>query len=97
MRQRLKRISLLSETQSAPVGWVSEALPITTRIQLAQPDGNGQNHTMTDYRRNRVPNGTYFFTVNLADRRSNLLVRHIDALRDAVRQLHASAPFHIDA
>ena len=52
---------------------------------------------MTDYRRNRVPGGTYFFTVNLADRRSELLVRHIDTLRDAVRQLRASAPFHIDA
>jgi putative transposase len=34
---------------------------------------------MPDYRRNRVPGGTFFFTVNLLDRRSNLLVRHIDA------------------
>ena len=76
---------------------MSEALPITTRIRLAQADGNGQNHAMTDYRRNRVASGTYFFTVNLADRRSDLLVRHIDALRDAVRQPRASAPFHIDA
>ena len=33
----------------------------------------------------------------LADRRSDLLIRHVDALRDAVRQLRASAPFHIDA
>ena len=76
---------------------MSEALPITTRIRLAQADGNGHNHAMTDYRRNRVPGGTYFFTVNRADRRGDLLVRHIDALRDAVRQLRASAPFHIDA
>jgi putative transposase len=52
---------------------------------------------MTDYRRNRVPGGTYFFTVNLTDRRSDLLVQHIDMLRDAVRTLRASAPFHIDA
>jgi putative transposase len=52
---------------------------------------------MTDYRRNRVPGGTYFFTVNLTDRRSDLLARHIDTLRDAVRTLRASAPFHIDA
>ena len=76
---------------------MSEALPITTPIRLAQADGNGQNHAMTDYRRNRVPGGTYFFTVNLADRRGDLLVRHIDALRDAVRQPRASAPFHIAA
>jgi len=40
---------------------------------------------MPDYRRNRVPGGTCFFTVNLLDRRSELLVTHIDALRDAVR------------
>jgi putative transposase len=52
---------------------------------------------MLDYRRNRVPGGTSFFTVNLLDRRSNLLVARIDALRDAVRQVRARALFHIDA
>jgi putative transposase len=52
---------------------------------------------MTDYRRNRVPGSTYFFTVNLADRRSDLLTREIDALRDAVRNVRAQTPFHIDA
>lgn len=52
---------------------------------------------MPDYRRNRVPGGTYFFTVNLLDRRGELLVTHIDALRDAIRDAHARAPFHIDA
>jgi len=52
---------------------------------------------MTDYRRNRVPGGTYFFTVNLADRRSQLLVSRIDLFRDAVRKVRAEAPFHIDA
>ena len=52
---------------------------------------------MPDYRRNRVPGGTFFFTVNLLDRRSNLLVARIDALRDAVREVRARAPFHIDA
>jgi putative transposase len=44
---------------------------------------------MPDYRRNRVPDGTFFFTVNLLDRRSNLLVANIDALRDAVRRVRA--------
>jgi REP element-mobilizing transposase RayT len=52
---------------------------------------------MPDYRRNRVPGGTFFFTANLLDRRSDLLVTQIDALRDAVRQVRARAPFHIDA
>ena len=52
---------------------------------------------MPNYRRNRVPGGTYFFTVNLLDRDSRLLTDHIDALRAAVRDTSARAPFHIDA
>ena len=52
---------------------------------------------MTGYRRNRVPGGTYFFTVNLEDRRSTLLVQHIDILWAAVRRVKGRAPFHIDA
>jgi putative transposase len=52
---------------------------------------------MPDYRRNRVPGGTFFFTVNLLDRRSDLLVTHIDLLREAVRRACARAPFRIDA
>jgi REP element-mobilizing transposase RayT len=57
----------------------------------------GHTPHMPDYRRNRVPGGTFFFTVNLLDRRSNLLVARIDALRDAVRQVRARAPFNINA
>jgi putative transposase len=52
---------------------------------------------MPNYRRNRVPGGTYFFTVNLLDRHSDLLVRHVEALRSAVRRVRARTPFHIDA
>jgi putative transposase len=52
---------------------------------------------MPDYRRNRVPGGTYFFTATLHDRRSDLLVTHVEALRAAVRQVRTRAPFHIDA
>jgi putative transposase len=52
---------------------------------------------MPDYRRNRVPGGTYFFTVTLLDRNSSLLTDHIDALRTAVRATRIRAPFHIDA
>ena len=52
---------------------------------------------MPDYRRNRVAGGTYFFTVNLRDRRSDLLVSEIGVLRDAVRETRALRPFHIDA
>ena len=52
---------------------------------------------MTDYRCNRVPGGTYFFTVNLLERRSRLLVDHVDSFRDAVRKVRVQRPFHIDA
>ena len=53
---------------------------------------------MPDYRRLRIPGGTYFFTVNLLERWPNdLLVRHIDVLRDAVRQTRRRYPFHVDA
>jgi putative transposase len=52
---------------------------------------------MPDYRRNRIPGGTYFFTVNLLERGNTLLVSQISALRDAVRTVRARRPFHIDA
>ncbi|MBV9782704.1 MAG: transposase, partial [Acidisphaera sp.] len=52
---------------------------------------------MPDYRRNLVAGGSYFFTVNLLDRRSDLLVSAIGVLRDAVRETRSSRPFHIDA
>jgi putative transposase len=52
---------------------------------------------MPDYRRWRIPGGSYFFTINLLERRSDLLVRHIDALRAAVRRTRRERPFRIDA
>lgn len=52
---------------------------------------------MLDYRRYRVRGGTYFLTINLLERRSDLLVRHIEALRDAVRRTRRDRPFYIDA
>ena len=52
---------------------------------------------MPDYRRNRMPGGTYFFTVNLFDRRSDLLVQHIEALREAISVVRRRSPFIVDA
>jgi putative transposase len=52
---------------------------------------------MPNYRRNRVDGGTYFFTANLRDRRSDLLAAKIGALRNAVRAARARRLFHIDA
>ena len=52
---------------------------------------------MVNYRRNFVPGGTFFFTVTLADRRSKLLVDHVDLLRNALRTARQERPFVIDA
>ncbi len=50
---------------------------------------------MSKYRRDWHPGGTYFFTVNLQDRQSDLLIRHIDTLRVAIRNVRANHPFII--
>jgi len=52
---------------------------------------------MTDYRRNFIAGGSFFFTVNLAERRLRLLTEHIDELRAAARQTRRHYPFTIDA
>ena len=51
---------------------------------------------MPNYRRVYQPGGIYFFTVNLLQRTNNdLLTRHIDHLRDAVRTVQRAYPFEI--
>lgn len=51
---------------------------------------------MPNYRRAWCPGGTYFFTHALRVRHGNdLLVRHIDTLRDAVRVIRRRHPFEI--
>jgi putative transposase len=57
----------------------------------------GHASLMPDFRRNRVPGGTYFFTVNLFDRRSDLLIKHIDLLRKAVQVVRLKSYFEINA
>ncbi len=53
---------------------------------------------MPEYRRIWQPGGTYFFTVTLLQRHGNdLLVRHVEALRAAVRKVRARHPFVIHA
>jgi putative transposase len=52
---------------------------------------------MTNYRDNRVPGGTFFFTVRLLDRDSTLLTDHFSAFGEAMRQARIRKPFHVDA
>lgn len=51
-----------------------------------------------DYRRAWYQGGTYFFTVNLLQRKNNrLLIEQIQVLRNAVTQVKNSYPFIIHA
>jgi putative transposase len=52
---------------------------------------------MTAYRRNFVAGGSYFFTVNLTERRLRLLTDNIELLRAAFRDTRRRHPFTIDA
>jgi putative transposase len=52
---------------------------------------------MVLYRRNRIEGGTYFFTVTLRNRQSDILVRHVELLREAFRSVKKQHPFTIDA
>jgi putative transposase len=49
------------------------------------------------YRRAVLAGGDFFFTLNLANRQSDLLVRHVDSLRDVMRRVKAAHPFTIMA
>jgi putative transposase len=48
---------------------------------------------MPYYRRARIEGGTFFFTVVLADRSGDLLVRHVDRLRRVYRAVEQRHPF----
>jgi putative transposase len=52
---------------------------------------------MVNYRRNFVPDGTYFFTVTLRNRHSQQLTRSIDLLIQAFRNTLRIKPFSCDA
>ena len=52
---------------------------------------------MSNYRRHYIPGGSWFFTVNLKNRQSDVLIRHVDLLRKATSFVKQRKPFHIDA
>jgi putative transposase len=52
---------------------------------------------MVNYRRAKTAGGTYFFTVTLRDRSSDLLVKHVDLLREAIKTVRDERPITIDA
>lgn len=48
---------------------------------------------MSRYRRAQIEGGTFFFTVTLIDRSSDLLIRHIDRLRKIYGSVQQDRPF----
>ncbi len=50
-----------------------------------------------NYRRLYTQGATYFFTVNLQDRTSDLLIQEIDLLRECFRKVKQKHPFEINA
>jgi putative transposase len=85
-----------------PLGWVNDPAYVwsensddTLRCVPMQYTAAHRDHLrMRTYIRNRVPGGTYFFTVNLACRSGNtLLIEHIELLRKAYRATRIERPF----
>ena len=102
VRAERSRIDRTVAELTVAVGKVNE--PNSTRLRLygatsfAGERFNGnESPTSMRYRRALVAGATYFFTVNLADRRGSLIVEHIEALREAVREAKQAHPFEIVA
>jgi REP element-mobilizing transposase RayT len=72
---------------------VSTANPNTIEPSSQSP----QRDTRMRYRRANLAGGTYFFTVNLAERDRTVLVDQVGSLRSAMREVLARHPFYIDA
>ncbi|KTD25164.1 MULTISPECIES: REP-associated tyrosine transposase [Legionella] len=52
---------------------------------------------MVNYRRSYLPGGTFFFTVTLQNRKSELLIERVNLLKEAVQKVKAQHPFWIKA
>jgi hypothetical protein len=63
----------------------------------AKPITFSYARAVTNYRRNFICGGSFFFTANLAERRLRLLVDDIDLLRQAFRYVRRRHPFDIEA
>ena len=48
---------------------------------------------MPEYRRAIIPGGMFFFTLAIADRSDDLLVREVDRLRRVYQSIQARYPF----
>jgi putative transposase len=72
-------------------------VPIPTDFRLRWLKAVFYLPAVANYRRNAIPGGSFFFTVNLADRRSQLLTDNIALLRSVFRTVAKQHPFTLDA
>ncbi len=85
------------------VGWGEQSEPqhsnpelhSRTDRRLAHPTYSSARSRIMRYRRSNVAGGTYFFTVNLANRTHDLLVTQVDTLRAVTRTVRSRHPFEI--
>ena len=70
----------------------NEVKTLNNKPFLLQHPNHKQN-PMARYRRNFIADGTFFFTVKLADPKSRLLVEQIDLLRAAYMDVQKQYPF----
>ena len=64
----------------------------------SSPHNQQPREPMVEYRRPRITGGSYFFTVNCAERRGNrTLTENIDVLRQSFGKVKRGHPFSIDA
>jgi putative transposase len=66
-------------------------------VSLRTPTRDAKEWHHMQYRRANVKGGTYFFTVNLAQRHLQLLVEYVDVFRDSVKTVKQRHHFYIDA
>ena len=52
---------------------------------------------MVNYRRSQTTGATYFFTVNLKNRKEKYLTNHVEQLRESFRAVKLQYPFIVDA
>src|ERR1700719_1322337 len=78
-------------TGPARSGRPDDRLRETHQLQLCYA------RAVTNYRRNFICGGSFFFAANLAERRFHLLVDDIDLLRQAFRHVRRRHPFDIEA
>ena len=96
-RERVDAVVVQSVARVSPPARPGESLQRARTFPI--PHGVQRSHRapMVLYRRNRVPGGTCFFTLTLADRSSRTLVEQIDALRWSLRKTKTERPFEIVA